>query len=635
MNIEIARHSLAHIMAMAVKKLYPKVKFGIGPAIDKGFYYDFDFSEVKIVKSQIPNPKSPARGSSQRLVSLWPRSSSGRQIPNLKQKFGLSPEDIVKIEKEMRELIKQNIKFKKKIVSKEEAKKIFRGQPYKLELIKELIDKTISVYESGDSIDLCKGPHIKNTEEIVDGSFKLTKTAGAYWKGDEKNKMLTRIYGLAFETKEELEKYSKMMDEAEKRDHRVIGKDLFLLDPVVGLGLAMWKPKGALLWRIIEDFWYKKHLNNGYQLVRSPHIGSRNLWEQSGHWNFYNDSMYPVLEVSKSLKDYQQSEGKKEKEGVKKEEYLLKPMNCPFHVRIYKSELRSHKELPLRWAECGTVYRYEKSGELSGLTRVRGFTQDDAHIICAKEQVEDELKRVANFIKEYFEAFGFKNYKIYLSLRDRKNKDKYAGNEKGWKFTEEVLEKVAKELNIEYEKQEGEAAFYGPKLDYKIKDALGREWQCSTLQFDFNLPERFNMTFINSKGEQEQPFMLHRALMGSFERFLGLLIEHYAGAFPLWLSPVQVSLIPISEKHLEFAQKTADELKKNNIRVEVKKENDTLGKKIRAAEMEKIPYILIIGDKEIEANSVSVRSKNKDLGAIKIEDFIQKLKKEIEEKTNL
>ncbi|OQX00766.1 threonine--tRNA ligase [Candidatus Parcubacteria bacterium A4] len=601
MEIEIIRHSLAHIMAMAVKKLYPKVKFGIGPAIDNGFYYDFEF---------ITPP---------------------------------SDQDLMKIEKEMRELIKQDIKFKKKIVSKEEAKKLFRGQSYKLQLIKELGDdgsrpvQKISIYESGCFIDLCKGPHIKNTDEISIDGFKLTKTAGAYWKGDEKNKMLTRIYGLAFETREDLEKYSKMMEEAEKRDHRVIGKDLFLLDPVAGLGLAMWKPKGALLWRIIEDFWYKKHLDNGYQLVRSPHIGSRKLWEQSGHWNFYNESMYPVLEVSKSLKEEQQAKSAAAKtitNKEKKEEYLLKPMNCPFHVRIYKSELHSHKELPIRYAECGTVYRYEKSGELSGLTRVRGFTQDDAHIICAKEQVENELKRVANFIKEYFEAFGFKNYKIYLSLRDKKNKDKYAGNEKGWKFTEEVLEKVAKELNIEYEKQEGEAAFYGPKLDYKIKDALGREWQCSTLQFDFNLPERFNMTFINSQGKEEQPFMLHRALMGSFERFLGLLIEQYAGAFPLWLSPVQVSVIPISEKHLDFAKKTAEELKKNNIRVEVKEENDTLGKKIRKAEMEKIPYILIVGDKEIEANSVSVRSKNKDSGVMKIEDFIQKLKREIDQKIN-
>ncbi|MFH0739551.1 MAG: threonine--tRNA ligase [bacterium] len=599
-DIQTIRHSLSHVMAMAVKKLYPNVKFGIGPAIDNGFYYDFDFSDVKI-----------------------------------------TPEDLPKIEAEMREIISQNIDFIKKEISQAEAEKLFSDQPYKLELIEELTEGRPplangglpSVYTSRDFTDLCAGPHVANTKKINPLSFKLTKLAGAYWRGDEKNKMLTRIYGLAFASETELADYLKMLEEAEKRDHRKLGRDLdlFLIDPTVGMGLAMWQPKGALIWRIMEDYWYQEHLKNGYELVRTPHIGSRALWEKSGHWGFYNESMYPPLEVSQTLKEAQ--EGKK---SEIKEEYLLKPMNCPFHIILYNSKPRSYRDLPIRWAECGTVYRYEKSGELSGLTRVRGFTQDDAHIVCSKAQIKDELKQVAKFIVSTLKTFGFKDFNVYLSLRDPHNKEKYAGNDAGWEFTQNVLEEVAKELGFDYKKEEGEAAFYGPKLDFKIKDCIGREWQCSTLQFDFNLPERFEMSFVNQKGEKEMPFMLHRVLFGSFERFIGVLIEHYAGAFPVWLAPTQAIVLPIGENHLDYGKKVLDLLKQNNIRAEINLDNETIGKKIRDAEMQKIPYILVVGDKEMSSpageGTVAVRSHNKDLGAMAIDKFIDKVKSEIADK---
>ncbi|MFA5358369.1 MAG: threonine--tRNA ligase [Patescibacteria group bacterium] len=563
-SIDKIRHSLSHIMAMAVLKSFPKAKIAIGPMIENGFYYDFDVE-------------------------------------------GLKEEMLPEIEWEMKKIIKSGISFEKSEMSFADARRFFEKQPYKLELIDELEnngEKNVSIYKSGDFTDLCKGPHVDSEKDLAGVAFKLDKLAGAYWRGSEKNKMLTRIYALAFTSAEDLNHFLNLRAEAEKRDHRVIGKEYFLFDPVVGLGLAMWKPKGALLWRIIEDFWYKKHLDSGYDLVRSPHIGSRILWETSGHWNFYNDSMYPVLEVGRSLKDYQDNDHVAEKN---KEEYLLKPMNCPFHVKIYKSEPHSYRDLPCRWAECGTVYRYEKSGELSGLTRVRGFTQDDAHIICRKDQIEEELKMVAMFIREYFEAFGFYDYKVYLSVRDPNNKEKYAGNDEGWKFTEEILEKVAKDLKLDYIKEEGEAAFYGPKLDYKIKDVLGREWQCSTLQFDFNLPERFDMTFVNSEGKEERPYMLHRALMGSFERFMGLLIENYAGAFPVWLSPVQIKIVSVGSAHVDFCEQLAGEFKALGIRVEVDDLNETVGNKIRKATGEKVPYMLVIGDKEIASDKLQVR----------------------------
>jgi threonyl-tRNA synthetase len=579
MELEEIKHSLSHILAAAVKELYPTAKFGIGPAIENGFYYDIEVE--------------------------------------------LKEEDLVKIEKKMKELLKKDIPFIKKDISKNEAKEIFKDQPYKLELIEEIPEETVSIYTSGDFVDLCKGPHIKSTKEINAKAFKLQKLAGAYWRGDEKNNMLTRIYGLAFETEEKLNEYLVMLTEAEKRDHRKLGKelDLFHIDEEVGIGLVLWHPKGAILWRIIEDFWFKKHLENGYDLVRTPHIGNRRLWERSGHWGFYSGSMYPPIEVGQSLEEL------KNKDEVKEsEQFLLKPMNCPFHVSIYNSSPRSYRDLPLLWAETGTVYRFEKKGELSGLTRVRGFTQDDAHIICRKDQVENELKKVIDFILFIYKAFGFSadSVNVYLSLRDPKNKEKYAGNDEGWNFSESVLRNVAKEKGLNFKEEEGEAAFYGPKLDFKIKDALGREWQCSTLQFDFNLPERFQMEFTNDQGEKEQPYMLHRALFGSFERFIGLLIEHYAGAFPFWLAPVQIKILPVGESHREYAKTVAEKLKE--YRVKIDDNNETIGKKIRSGEMEKIPYILVVGDIEKEKGTVSARQRGKiDLGEITIEEFIKKL----------
>ena len=588
------RHSLAHLMAAAVLELYPETKTTIGPVIEDGFYYDFEFS-------------SP-----------------------------ISDKDLPKIEKKMKEILKSWKEFSHEEKTEKEAKEFFQDNEYKIELINDISDKKekITFYTCGNFTDLCRGGHLENpTKEIKDGCFKLDRVAGAYWRGDEKNKMLTRIYGLAFETKEELEKYLNQREEAKKRDHRKLGKelDLFHIDEKVGSGLPLWHPRGAMLWRIIEDFWYGEHIKNGYDLVRSPHIGNRILWETSGHWGFYNASMYPPIEVGQTLEEKQQN-----KKAEISEEYLLKPMNCPFHVQIFKDTPKSYRDLPVRWAECGTVYRFEKKGELSGLTRVRGFTQDDAHIICRKDQVENELKKVIDFILFIYKAFGFDigTVKVFLSLRDPENKNKYAGNDTGWNFTEEVLRKIAIEKKLDFTEEKGEAAFYGPKLDFKIKDALGRLWQCSTLQFDFNLPERFDITFTNQKGEQERTYMLHRALFGSFERFIGLLIEHYAGAFPLWLSPVQVKILPISEeKHLDYAREIFKNLKENNIRVELDESSESLSKKIRNAKMQKIPYLIVIGDKEKESKKLTIESRNNEkIENISVEEFSTKLKKEIEEK---
>jgi len=583
-KLEMMRHSTSHLMAAAILKLFPDTKFAIGPAIDDGFYYDFEFSK------------------------------------------SLVEEDLKKIEKEMIEIKNKKHAISGKQISFEEARKLFKNQPYKLELMDGLEkdgEKNVSIYELGDFVDLCKGSHLDNTEKI--GAFKLMSIAGAYWRGDEKNKMLTRVYGTVFPTKEELHNYLQLLEEAKKRDHRKLGKelDLFHIDDQVGLGLPLWHPKGAMLWRVIEDFWYKEHLKNGYELVRTPHIGNRRLWETSGHWGFYNSSMYPPMEVGQSLEERQ--EGKKVEVS---EEYLLKPMNCPFHVQIYKNGIRSYRELPLRWAECGTVYRFEKKGELSGLTRVRGFTQDDAHIVCTKEQVETELEKVVDFILFIYKSFGFDidSVKVYLSVRDPEIK-KYAGDDEGWALTESVLEKVAKKKGLSYEKDIGGAVFYGPKLDFKIKDALGREWQCSTLQFDFNLPERFDMTFVNSKGEDERPYMLHRALFGSFERFIGLLIEHYAGAFPFWLAPVQVKVLPVSDRFIDYAKEVEMELRKLEMRTELDDSAESLGKKIRNAEISKVPYMIVIGEKEVAEKNITVRSKaDGDLGQMKVKDFIEKIK---------
>jgi threonyl-tRNA synthetase len=586
------RHSYAHLLAAAVQELYPNVKFAIGLVIENGFYYDFDFGEEKF-----------------------------------------SEENLSQVEKKMKHLIKQNLLFKQYTLNADEAiqKEEQKGQPYKQELIEDLKQEgetEVSYYRAGDFEDLCRGPHVESAKELNPKAFKLTSLAGAYWRGDENNKMLTRIYGTAFQSPEELNEHLKMLEEAKKRDHRKLGRelDLFHIDEKVGLGLPLWHPNGAILWRVIENFWHQAHLKNGYELVRSPHIGNRILWETSGHWGFYSDNMYPPLEAGQTLEDKQA--GKKAEES---EEYLLKPMNCPFHVRIYKNNQRSYRDLPLRWAECGTVYRYEKKGELSGLTRVRGFTQDDAHIICREDQVEEELKKVIDFILFIFNSFGFNTnlINVYLSLRDPENKEKYSGSDKGWDFTEKILKKVAEEKELNFTEEKGEAAFYGPKLDFKLKDVLGREWQCSTLQFDFNLPERFDMDFVNNKGEKERPYMLHRALFGSFERFIALLIEHYAGAFPAWLAPIQVKILSVGEAHQEYCQKLAKDFRQKDIRADIDIEDTTINYKIRKATKEKIPYVLVIGDKEINSGVLTVRDRgNEQTREINKEDFIQEIKKQ-------
>jgi len=593
--LEVIRHSLAHILAAAVTELYPNVRPAIGPAIDNGFYYDFDFGPDKL---------------------------SEDQLPLLNQK--------------MLELIAADLPFNQEIKSAVDALAAEQaaGQTYKAEIIADLQaqgETEVSYYTVGQFADLCRGPHVASTADLRQAGFLVHHLAGAYWRGSEKNKMLTRVYALAFNNQVELDNYLQLLAEAEQRDHRKLGRelDLFHIDEQVGLGLPLWHPKGAILWKVIEDFWSNQHLRNGYSLVRSPHIGNKTLWETSGHWGFYNASMYPPLEAGQTLEERQR--GVKVKES---EEYLLKPMNCPFHIEIYQNKPRSYRELPLRYAECGTVYRYEKKGELSGLTRVRGFTQDDAHIICRADQVENELKRVVDFILFIFKSFGFDTdlISVYLSLRDPENKSKYAGSDEGWEFTEQVLKKVAIEKKLNFKEEKGEAAFYGPKSDFKLKDALGREWQCSTLQFDFNLPERFTMNYTNSQGQAEQPYVLHRALFGSFERFIALLIENYAGVFPLWLSPVQVKILTVNDQHHDYCQQLADKLRYNDIRVEVDESVETVGNKIRKAATEKIPYVLVVGDKEIASGQLAVRQRGQtELLNIDQDGFLQLLQEKIKQ----
>jgi len=573
-KLETIRHSLSHIMALAVQELYPGTKFGIGPAIENGFYYDFEL------------------------------------------KNNLTPTDLPGIEKKMKEFLKRNIVFKKKIVSKAEAKKIFKEQPYKLDLIEELEGKTVSLYKTADFTDLCKGPHVKSTlqlhsgqgKEIID-SFKLTKIAGAYWRGRESNKMLTRIYGVAFGSKKELDDYFLKEEAAEKRDHRVLGQklELFMFDDEVGAGLPLWMPKGAILRKIIEDYLYKELTSQGYQWVTTPHIAKLNLWQTSGHWNLYRENMYSPIKIDE-------------------EEYMLKPMNCPFHVKIYNSKIRSYKDLPLKLAELGTVYRYEKSGVLHGLTRVRGFTQDDAHLICTAGQLSDELTKLLKSAIKILNKFGFKDFDIYLSTRP----EKYAGTTAIWEKATNALKYVLKNLKLKYEVDPAGGVFYGPKIDIKVKDSLGRPWQCTTIQVDFNLPERFKMTYINEKGKKETPIMIHRALLGSLERFIGVLLEHYAGNLPFWLSPVQIWIIPITDRHKKYAEKITKELSSLNFRVELKDENETVSKKIRGGEIQRIPYLLVVGDEEIDKKGVRIRERGKgDLGLTKLNKFLDNLKKHV------
>ncbi len=546
--------------------MYPGVKFGIGPSIENGFYYDFD----------LPQP--------------------------------INPQDLPKIEKRMRELIRQNISFNKKTVSKKEAQKLFKNQPYKLELTEEL--KNISVYETGQFTDLCSGPHVKSAKEIPADGFKLTKIAGAYWRGNEKNKMLTRIYGVAFSNKKELENYLKKQEEAGKRDHRILGQrmDLFHIDENVGPGLILWHPKGALLKKLIMDYALNEYLQNGYQLVDTPHIAKLNLWKISGHTNFYKENMMPPMHMSELDKE-------------EKDDYQIKPMNCPFHVAIYKTAIRSYRELPVRYTEMGTVYRYEKSGTLHGLVRVRQITQDDAHIICTPEQLSQEILSTLRLTSKILNKFGFREFEVYLSTKPKK----HIGLPKVWQKAENSLKYALTKTKMKYKFDPGGGAFYGPKIDIKIKDSLGRPWQLSTIQVDINLPERFDMTYVDQKGKKQRPYMIHRALLGALERFIGVLLEHYGGNLPFWLSPVQLWVVPISASHKKYAQSVKNKL--TDFRTEIKDENETVSKKIRKGELQKIPYLLVVGDKEMKTKSVRVRKRGKgDIGMIKLDKFIKNIK---------
>jgi threonyl-tRNA synthetase len=590
-DIETKRHSLAHILAMAVLDLWPDAKLGIGPAIENGFYYDFDFDSKE--------------------VGLHTASVGS-----------LTSNDLPKIEKQMREILEKAFKFEWEEISVEEAEKIFANQPYKLELIKEIsgspTSKKLSIYKSGGFVDLCAGPHVDSTKDLKNIAFKLAKIAGAYWKGSEKNPMLTRIYGLAFETKKELDDYLKIQEEAEKRDHIKIGKeqDLFAIYPdSVGSGLVHWHPKGAIIRHLIEELWRKEHDKRNYQYVYTPHIGKINLWKISGHLDFYKHNMYPPMKLDE-------------------DEYLLKPMNCPFHVQIYNSKMRSYRDLPIRYCEIGTVYRPEKGGELRGLTRVRTISQDDSHIFCREDQLEQEIKEVMDFGLSLLKMFGFKDFIIELSVRGLKDKTKYLGGDKAWNIAENALANVLRKLKVEYERMEGEAAFYGPKIDVHLKDALGRKWQCMTIQVDFNFPEKFGLNHVGEDGKKHKVIMIHRTLLGCMERFFGVLIEHYAGAFPVWLAPVQTQIMAVSDKFNDYARKIFEILKKENLRIEFNDNNETVSKKIRQGELQKIPYILVVGEKEKKSNTVRVRQRQKgDLGEMKLDDFIEKIKLETEQKS--
>ncbi|MEW6653701.1 MAG: threonine--tRNA ligase [Bacteroidota bacterium] len=567
-------HSSSHLMAHAVQSIFPEAKFGVGPAIDGGFYYDIDINSV------------------------------------------LNEEDILKIENKMIEIAGQKNSFKRSELSKAEAQKFFekKDDQYKLEIINELDENVvaISIYDEGDFTDLCTGPHIPDAGKIK--FVKLLNVSGSYWRGDEKRQRMQRIYGITFPKKKMLEDHLAFLEEAKKRDHRKVGKqlDLFSIHEEAGAGLIYWHPKGARIRNTIETFWRAAHLKNGYDILYSPHMGKSWLWQTSGHLSNYKDNMYAPMNVDE-------------------QEYYIKPMNCPFHILIYQSQLRSYRDLPLRWAELGTVYRYEKSGVLHGLLRVRGFTQDDAHIFCSKEQIEDEIIEVIRFSNFMWKSFGFETLKYYIATKP----EKAVGDDDIWEKATQSLKQACEKEGISYEMDEGGGAFYGPKIDIKIKDALNREWQMSTIQFDFNLPERFGMTYIGEDGKEHRPYMVHRALLGSIERFFGVLIEHYGGSFPAWLAPLQVAVIPVSQVFIDYAKKVADQLKANDIIVELDERNEKIGYKIRDWETKKVPYMLIVGEKEREAESVSVRQhKFGDKGSIKLDAFIKNIKEEIDNKVN-
>jgi len=592
-SLEILRHSTSHLMAAAILELFPKAKFGIGPVIANGFYYDFDLEK------------------------------------------SLTPQDMQKIEKKMRQLAKKNLKFVKKEMTIDQAIKLFQKlkQPYKIELLKEIkkhgtteikkIEKQtkkqkinkVTVYELGNFVDLCRGPHISSLGQL--NAYKLDKIAGAYWRGDEKNKMLQRVYGLAFSQQKELDEFLKIQEQAKKRDHRKLGQelDLFQINEDVGPGLILWHPKGATLKRTIENYILDEYIKNGYQIVSTPHLAKLNLWKTSGHNDFYRENMFPIMHMKEMTKE-------------EKEDYQIKPMNCPFHIAIYQNAIKSYRDLPLRYTELGTVYRYEKSGVLHGLTRVRGFTQDDAHIFCPLEQLDKEIETTVKFAIKILKTFGFKEYDIYLSTQPKK----FVGTQSNWKKSTIALEKALKKLKIKYEIDPGGGVFYGPKIDIKIKDTLGRAWQCTTIQIDFNLPEKFDVTYVNNKGKKQQPIMIHRALLGSLERFIGVLIEHYAGTFPVWLSPIQVYLTPVGKIHSSATKKLSQELEELGIKTEINILNETISYKVRKAEKQKIPYILVIGDKEIKGNHLNVRMRGNMIKKMTKKQFLDKILKEIKEK---
>lgn len=580
------RHSAAHVMAQAVMEMFPaEAKIAIGPPIAEGFYYDFD----------LPRP--------------------------------LTPEDLEAVEKRMREILAGDFAFEKMVISADEGREMFADQPYKLELIEGLeqggLDEygepimetpEISVYTHDVFTDLCRGPHMKSTGQINPDAMKLLNVAGAYWRGDENRPMLQRIYGTAWKTAEELEQYLWRLEEAKARDHRRLGRDmdLFSVNESVGPGLILWHPKGGMVRKLAEDFCRAEHEKAGYDFVYSPHIGKSVLWETSGHLDWYAESMYAPLEIEN-------------------QKYYLKPMNCPFHVQIYKSKTRSYRDLPLRYAEWGTVYRYERSGVLHGLLRVRGFTQDDAHLFCRPDQMPEEIDRALDFSLHILRSFGFDEFHAYLATR---NPAKAAGAAEDWEAPTQALQDALERAEIPYQIDEGEATFYGPKIDLKLRDVLNREWQLTTIQFDFNLPESFDLAYVGEDGKDHRPYMIHRALLGSMERFMGALIEHFGGAFPLWLAPVQAVLIPIADRHAEYANAVAEQLEASGLRVEVDARGERMNAKIRDAQMQKVPYMLVMGDREVEAEQVSVRLRSgEDLGALPVDGFLNRAKLEITQHT--
>jgi threonyl-tRNA synthetase len=580
------RHSVAHVMAQAVLEKFPEGKIAIGPPIEDGFYYDFD----------LPRP--------------------------------LTPDDLKEIEARMKGIVAQDHPFEYREISEAEARELFVDQPYKLELIRDILSgssdeydqvsdelPTLSIYKHGPFVDLCRGPHLASTKEINPRGFKLLSVAGAYWRGDERQPMLQRIYGTTWRSAKELRAYLHKLEELKARDHRHLNKqlDLYSVHEEMGAGLIIYGPKAARIRAIVEEFWRQEHFANGYELLYSPHIGHWKLWETSGHLDFYQESMYSPMAI----------------DGV---DYYLKPMNCPFHMLAYKARPRSYRDLPLRWAELGTVYRYERSGVLHGLLRTRGFTQDDAHIICTPEQIEDEIVETLRFSMHMWDAFGFEEYEPYLATCPEKS----IGTQQQWDVAVKVLCKVLDRKGLAYKVDEGGGAFYGPKIDLYVKDSLGRGWQLTTIQFDFNLPERFDMVYKGEDGLLHRPYMVHRTLLGSWERFFGCLIEHYAGAFPVWLSPLHVQVIPIADRHNQYAYGLKKRLKEAGLRVEVDHSGDRMQAKIRKAQLDKIPYMLVIGDREVDDNTVAVRLRTEeDLGAMDIDDFIARAKRVIEAKRGL